>query len=306
MNGNGHDPAMSVENLTVRYGRTAALDGVTFTIPQGTVYALLGRNGAGKSSLIRCALGFQRPSSGEARLFGRNVWKERAALMERVAFVPEEPDAPPEMTATEIVRFCAKLYRKWDEREAIGGLERLGIPGRVPYGRLSKGQKRQVGLAIALASRPDLLVLDDPTLGLDVVARKQLFEELIGDLADRGTTVFVTTHDLPGLEGIADRIGILRDGALVLDEELEQLKWRFRRIRYATPAAAADEVAFEQLRAVGVRRWAAGIEAVVANYSDTALERFRSSAGVRDVEVTPMSLEEIFIALSGSERGVPS
>ncbi|HUP64138.1 MAG TPA: ABC transporter ATP-binding protein [Thermoanaerobaculia bacterium] len=305
MTTNGH-AALAARNLTVRYGKLTAIEGIDFDVAPGSVYALLGRNGAGKSSLIRCLLGFQKPDQGQALVFGREVWRERASLMKRVAFVPEEPDAPPEMTAAEIVRFCGRLYEGWNDREAMENLNRLHIPLKVQYGKLSKGQKRQVALAIALVVRPEILILDDPTLGLDVVARKQLFEELISDLADRGTTVFVTTHDLPGLEGIADRVGILRNGRMVLDEDLEQLKWRFRRIRYATPAAAATTAELEQLETVEVRRWAAGIEAVVANYSDTSLERFRASSGIRDLQVTPMSLEEIFIAISSDEQGAAS
>jgi ABC-type multidrug transport system ATPase subunit len=157
-------------------------------------------------------------------------------------------------------------------------------------------------LAAALGHGPELLVLDDPTLGLDVVARQALYEELVGELADRGTTVFLTTHDLAGFEGIATRVGILKDARLVLDEDMEQLKARFRRIRYGnrateTRAAFGNELdAFEAVR-VKVRGW--GIEAVVSNYEDSAFERFRGQDGVVDAEASALSLEEIFLAVAG-------
>ena len=160
-------------------------------------------------------------------------------------------------------------------------------------------------LAVALGHSPELLVLDDPTLGLDAVARKDLYEELIGELADRGTTVFLTTHDLSGVEGIATRVGILKDGRLVLDEEMETLKTRFRRIRYGNDRTAARAVygteldAFEAVR-VRVRGW--GVDAVVSNFADSSFEEFRRIEGVTDAEVSPMSLEEIFLAVAG-ERG---
>lgn len=299
------EAVVSIDRLTVRYGRTTACADVSFTVARGAVYALLGRNGAGKSSLVRCLLGQQKPKSGRALLFGEDVWKRRAKLMARVGVVPEEPDAPPAMTAKQIVAFCRRLYRSWDQRAVDERLARFGVPINVPYGQLSKGQKGEIMLALALGHHPELLVLDDPTLGLDVVARKALYEELIGELADSGTTVFLTTHDLSGFEGIATHVGIIKEGRLALDEELESLKSRFRRIRYGnerteTREAYGNELdAFEALR-VKVRGW--GVEAVVSNFEDSAFERFRMTDGVVDAEVSPMSLEEIFIAVAGEAQ----
>ena len=203
---------IALEGLTVRYGDRLALDDVSFSVPEGSVYGLLGRNGAGKSSLVRCLLGEQKPTAGRAALLGRDVWKERAAILAEVGVVPEEPDMPPTMSPRQVARFCSRLYPRWDGAGVEKRLERFGVPGDTPFGRLSKGQRAQVALALALASAPRLLVLDDPTLGLDAVARRAVFEELIGELADRGTTVFITTHDLAGVERIADRVAILRQG----------------------------------------------------------------------------------------------
>jgi ABC-2 type transport system ATP-binding protein len=220
----GGEPAVDVRGLTVRYGRQLVLDAVSLAVPRGAVYALLGRNGVGKSSLVRCLLGLQRPDAGSVRLFGRDAWRFRQQLMERVGVVPEEPDAPPELGARELVLFCGRLNLRWDEASVMGRLERFQVPLRTPFRQLSKGQKGAVMLALALGHDPELLVLDDPTLGLDVVARRLVFGELIGELADRGTTVLVTTHDLAGVEGIADQVGILRGGRLVLEGALEALK----------------------------------------------------------------------------------
>jgi ABC-type multidrug transport system ATPase subunit len=293
---------IAIEEVTVRYGRANACDRVTLSVARGEVYALLGRNGAGKSSLVRCLLGQQKPSSGRARLFGEDVWKRRADLMGRVGVVPEEPDAPPAMTAGQIADFCRRLYPAWDRKATSERLARFGVPLDVPFGRLSKGEKGEVMLAAALGHAPDLLVLDDPTLGLDAVARRAFFEELIGELADRGATVFITTHDLSSIEGIATRIGIMKSGRLVLDEEMETAKSRFRRIRYgneitAARAAWGNELdTFDAVR-VRVRGW--GIDAVVSNYDDLAFERFCRIPGVVDAEASAMTLEEIFLALAG-------
>jgi ABC-2 type transport system ATP-binding protein len=218
------EAVVDVRGLTVRYGRHLAVDAVSLSVPRGAVYALLGRNGVGKSSLVRCLCGLQRADAGTLYLFGRDAWRFRQQLMERVGVVPEEPDAPPELTARELVLFCGRLNVRWDEASVMRRLERLQAPLRTPFRQLSKGQKGAVMFALALGHDPELLVLDDPTLGLDVVARRLVFGELIGELADRGTTVLLTTHDLGGVEGIADRVGILRDGRLVLDGTLEGLK----------------------------------------------------------------------------------
>jgi len=218
---------LSCEHLSIRYGRTRVIEDVSFSVPPGCVYALLGRNGAGKSSLVRCLVGQQRASSGRTVLFGRDAWRDRVALMARVGVVPEEPDAPPELSPARLLALTGRLYARWDEGATRERLRRFAIPMETSFARLSKGQKGAVQLALALGHSPELLILDDPTLGLDVVARDQVFSEVIGELADRGTTILITTHDLAAIEGIADRVGMLREGRLVLDETLEAVKERY-------------------------------------------------------------------------------
>ncbi len=291
------EQAIEISNLTVRYGRTIAVDRVTLAVPRGSVYALLGRNGAGKSSLVRCLLGQRRTDTGTIRVFGEDVWTHRAALMQRVGVVNEEADAPPEMTVDQLVRFCSELYARWDQKEVDERLKRFEVARTARFGALSKGQKKQLLLALSLAMSPDLLVLDDPTLGLDVVARKSLFEEVIAELADRGITVFITTHDLAGIETLADRVAIMKNGALVLEEDLDTLKARFRRIRFAAQPVALEQSA---LRTALVRSWGSGAEAIVTNYDQMAFERLHSG----NAEVLALSLEEIFIAVAG--EGVQS
>jgi ABC-2 type transport system ATP-binding protein len=282
---------IEIANLTVSYGRTVAVDNVSLDVDRGVVYALLGRNGAGKSSIIRCLLGQRRADAGTLRVFGDDAWTHRAALMQRVGVVTEESDAPPSMSVAELARFCRSLYARWDQPAFEARMRAFGVPLPSRFGTLSKGQKKQVSLALALAMSPDLIVLDDPTLGLDVVARKSLFEEVIGELADRGINVFLTTHDLAGVETFADRVGILKHGRLVLDEDVDALKSRFRRIRFAAKPVALESLA--------LRSWGNGAEAIVGNYDDVAYERFRAAAA----EIAPMSLEEIFVAVAGENEG---
>jgi ABC-2 type transport system ATP-binding protein len=298
---------LAAEELTVRYGRRLALDQVSLGVAEGTVYALLGPNGAGKSSLVRCLLGFQKPAAGLARLFGREIWNERSALLGDVGVVPEEPDAPPAQTAREIARFCSRLYARWDQAGFEQRLGRFGVPLDTPFGRLSKGQKGQVSLALALAPAPRLLVLDDPTLGLDPRARRAVFGELIGELADRGVTVFLTTHDLAAVEGIADRVGILRGGHLVLDEELEAMKRRFRRLVFPAAASAmAEKGRLAALAPLRIATGSFGVEAVVAGYDEqqlAVLAPHAGGAGLGRPEVAALTLEEIYLALTGTDSG---
>lgn len=292
-------PILHVDHMTVAYGRKLAVKDVTLEVQRGDVYALLGRNGAGKSSLIRCLLGLQKPTAGHVLFNGRSTWRDRQHIMQHIGVVPEEPDAPPEMTVRQIIAFCRSLYPKWSDAEVHARLERFGVPTALPFGSLSKGQKGQVNLALALAFEPELLVLDDPTLGLDAVARRAFFEELIGDLADRGTTVFMTTHDLSAAESLVTHVGILLDGQLVLDESAESLKNRFRRIRVAEPAAVRE---LAPLRAVATRTSTLGAEADVTNYDDHVFAELRDARHI-NADVDSMSLEEIFVAVAGERAG---
>ena len=215
---------IEVDRLVVRYGPRAALDGVSFRVEPGSVYALLGRNGAGKSSLIKVLLGQRRADGGRALVDGYDPWPSRAALMARVGATPETPDAPPALSVDRIAAWIAPLYSRWDRAGFRARLERFGVDRSARFGQLSRGQRSLVMLSLALAHAPQLLILDDPTLGLDPVARRFFYEELVTDLADRRTTILLATHDLDGVERVATHVGVLADGRLVADGPLEEVR----------------------------------------------------------------------------------
>ena len=297
------ETVIDVESIEVRYGRSKALDGVSLRVAAGSVYALLGRNGAGKSSMVRCLLGHLKPSAGRIALFGRDSWRHRHRLMARLGVVPEEPDAPPSMTASRLGSFSSHLYPRWDAGGYAARLRRFDVPAGVAFARLSKGEKAQVMLSLALASRPRLLVLDDPTLGLDAVARQAVYEELVVELADRELTVFITSHDLAGIESLATRVALLASGRILLDEDLETLKGRFRRVTFGRLDGRGDRREdgtdlLDGLEPVEVKSRGRGVEALVARFDPRAFERLRATPDVDNPEVWPVSLEEIVIALS--------
>jgi ABC-2 type transport system ATP-binding protein len=283
-------PLVEADRLQIRYGSRRVLDGVSFAVQPGSVFAILGRNGAGKSSLMRCLVGLDRPASGRALLFGGDPWKTRVKAMARTGVVPEEPDASPDMFVKDLVTLCASFHSKWDTAGVHAQLKRLRVPLDIRFGDLSRGQKTVTMLALALGHHPELLILDDPTLGLDPVAKRSFLSELVDELSAHGTTVIVTTQELPAVERFADRVAILGEHRLLLDEPLEGLKGRFRRIR---GKAGADFSMFKAGREVD-RPW--GREAVVIDYDDAKFERWRQMNG--DGEVASMSLEDIFVEVA--------
>lgn len=296
------EPVVKLDGLTVRYGKLTAVQDLSMELHKGGVYALLGRNGSGKSSTVRCLLGQQRPTAGRARILGFDAWKKRRRAMERTGVVPENPDVPADTTANRVEKFMARVTPFWRSASYNGRLDKFGIPRKQRFARLSKGQQRQLALTIALAGSPRLLVLDDPTLGLDAVARRKLYEELVGELADRGTTVFLTTHDLHGVEGLADQIGIIKDGALLINEPLDVLKARYCRLIWAssdTVPRQRIEAGLKHLEVVST----SPNEAVVAKFSEFGFDRFRQEAPVDVTRVDTLSLEEIFVVVCGDEPG---
>ncbi len=216
---------LRIDGVSAGYGRATVVSGLSLSVRPGEVYALLGRNGSGKSTLVASLMGFRPVTAGSIRVLGLDPWKRRARLMREVGYVPETPDAPPDVTVACLEKFCAALYPTWDAAGFAQRLARFSIPTQKRFGALSRGQKGLVQMALALAPAPRLLILDDPTLGFDAIAKASFYEELIGELADRGVTVFLTTHDLAEVERIADRVGILHGGRIALEgvpEELER------------------------------------------------------------------------------------
>ncbi len=275
--------AISFRRVTVRRGRELALDGVTFDVPAGSVFALLGPEGSGRSALLRCPLGRVKPDAGTCFVFGVAAWPSRRAARRRIGAVLAKADAPTDPSAP-LSRFFRRLLPRRDAESPSGLLARLRGAG---------------------ASSPDLVVLDDTALASDPAARRDTLEPLLREAAGRGATVLIVTDDLPLVERVATHVGILRRGRLALVGPLGTVRARFRRIRYSNERTeertefGTELDAFDAVQ-VKVRGW--GIDAVVSNFDEGAFARFASTEGVVDAEAEELSLEEIFEAVSGVGR----
>ncbi len=278
-------PALVLDRLTVRYpGHTVCAD-LSLTVERGAVYALLGRNGSGKTSIVRTVLGLQPAALGRVVLLGADPRRERSSVLAQVGYVPEHPEVPPAWSARDAARFVAPLYPAFDHGGLRQQLERRGIDAGRPVRSLSRGERTHVSLALALAQRPALLVLDDPTLGLDAGARLELWRDLVDELAMRETTVLVTSHDLAGIETLATHVGVLHGGRLLANEGLETLKGRFRRLRLAPDPA--QPVLLREHRHLG-DGW------ITDRYQPHAPAFATTPAAALET----LSLEEIFLALT--------
>ena len=215
--------AIMTERLSKRYGSTIALDELDLTVNAGEVYGYLGPNGAGKTTTIRLLLGLHRPSGGQAKLFGVDAWGDPVTAHRRVAYVAGEPFLWPALTSAETFEFLARLHGGTDVAYRDELVERFKLDTRKKIRALSKGNRQKVQLIAALVTRADLLLLDEPTSGLDPLM-EMAFRDCIKEAKDRGQTVFLSSHILSEVEAVCDRVGILRDGKLVDQGTLDELR----------------------------------------------------------------------------------
>jgi ABC-2 type transport system ATP-binding protein len=216
-------PAIETDGLKKRYGATLALDGLDLRILPGEVYGYLGPNGAGKTTTIRLLLGLHRPTAGRSELFGIDAWRDPVRAHRRVAYVAGEPFLWPSLTGAETFEFLGRLHGGVDAgyRELL--VDRFQLDTGKKVRALSKGNRQKVQLVAALATRADLLLLDEPTAGLDPLM-EMAFRESVTEAKDRGQTVFLSSHILSEVEATCDRVGILRKGRLVDEGTMAQLR----------------------------------------------------------------------------------
>ena len=233
---------IEIEQLTRRYGSRTGIEGVSLKIDEGSLFGFLGPNGSGKTTTIRVLLGFLRPTEGRASLFGRDCWRAGRRIRDDVGYLPGDLRLYPSWTGDQFLRLFGLIRRRDIAAAGRDLAERFSLDMTVPVRKMSRGMRQKLGLLLALAHEPRLLILDEPTASLDPLMQEQLLRHLRA-LAEKGHTVFFSSHTLSEVERLCDRVAILREGRLVADETLETLRGRARRrftIRWVRVKDAAD------------------------------------------------------------------
>jgi ABC-2 type transport system ATP-binding protein len=287
---------IDARGLTKHYGRTQALHGLDLGVPAGSIYGLLGRNGAGKTTALKVFMGMVRPSSGEVRVLGRRAGDagDGVAIRRRTAYVSENRTFWPSMTADQVVQVSRPYFPGWRADLERAYLDAFEIPRRQPLGRLSKGTRTAFAIVLALARGADLMLLDEPTEGLDPVLDERVLQALVRASADDPRlTILFSSHRVAEVEQIADRVGIIADGHLAFEETLDQLRADYRRV-----TATFDNSPPEALRqAPGVRR--SRVEgrmlSLLASRDADGIAAQARVLGARDIQVSPVTLKDIFL-----------
>ena len=303
-------PAIELSNVTKSFGALTVLDGLGLTVERGEVFGFLGRNGAGKSTAIRILMGIARADAGDVRLFGQPLAGDVVGLRRRIGYVAQEQNMYPWMTPRTLARFVRGFYPSWDKARWARLTEDFGLPPGRRVGTFSGGMKAKLALSLALATRPELLILDEPTAGMDPVARRE-FVDLVREHAARdGATTFFSTHLVDEIEAVADRIGIVEGGRSVYEGRLGPLRASMARFSVPVgddvPGGLPGRFAQERLRVLEdrVRPGRPGR----SPRRELTLQFAGSAPGTGELALEPgwrrepMSLEDVFIATVGARR----
>jgi ABC-type multidrug transport system ATPase subunit len=288
---------IETKGLIKKYGKTEAVHGVDLCVEPGKVFALMGRNGAGKTSIIRMLLGLTPITKGAASVLGLDSKKEHVAIRKRVGYVPEEHHMYRWMKVREIAWFTSSFYPTWDNALCDSLMERFGLDPNKKIKELSRGMIAKTALVLALSHRPEVLVLDEPTSGLDAVIRKEFLESVVDVAADEGRSVLISSHLLNDVERVTDRVALLDHGRIKLTENLEDLKVRVREVSITFNGPAPTDTAIPGALRVdtGPAEWGA----IFDNYSPATLADLTQRFPTATLTPRTLTLEEIFVALVG-------
>jgi ABC-2 type transport system ATP-binding protein len=277
-----------------------AVNELDLEVERGAVYGLMGRNGSGKTTTLRLLLGLLQPDRGRARVLGWDFWRAPRSVRTRAAYVSQTQQLPASRSLEELNRCLQRFNEQWDPSHARALANAWGLPWKRPLGSLSSGEQRKAAILLAFASRPEVLVLDEPAAGFDLVARRELVAQLVDAMTQGdGCTVLLSTHLIGDLERVADYIGVIDSGRMALSERLEDLLNRTKRVQVIfeddePPAHFAVPGALRSRRAGPV------VNAIVQWADRGELNALRDSTNAR-VQVFPMGLEDIFIELFGHD-----
>ena len=293
-------PVIEIQNLTRRYGKLDAVNGLSLRVRPGRCYGFFGRNGAGKTTTIKCLLNLLRPTSGSVSVFGMDPQRHEVAVKSRLAYVPDAVAFYPWMTVRDTLDYLASFRKHWNRDIEGDLLARFQLNAGQKASSLSKGQKTQLALIGAVCPEPELLLLDEPTSGLDPIVRREFIETVIGayqsagESAGQARTIFVSTHLISEFEGLIDEFTIIEGGRELLTMEADAARDRFKKIslRFAQPPSAS----FADFSGVlNVRQDGREVEILANGSGDALVEKLRVLKP-EDLKCESLSLEEIFIA----------
>ena len=291
---------IEVKELVKSFEGFRALDGLTLTVPDGAVYGLVGPNGAGKSTLIRHLTGIYRQDAGKVLVDGQPVY-ENPVIKEKIAYIPDDIFYYTQAGIRDMARFMQSMYPRFDT-ERFEKLRKLfGLDEKRPMRKLSKGQQKQAAFQIAMAQRPEILVLDEPVDGLDPVMRRQVWSVILSDVEQYGTTVLVSSHNLRELEDVCDHVGIMNHGKMLVERSLSELQENLVKIQLAYPDGGAlpEGLTIVHESSTGRLR-----QLILRGTSAELTERIAATDPLF-LDVVPLTLEEIFIyELGGAEYAV--
>ncbi len=284
---------VEIRRLSRQFGANKALDDVSLTVPRGGVFGLIGGNGAGKTTLIKHILGMLQAKSGAVRVFGLDPVENPVGTLGRIGYLSEDRDLPDWMRVGELMRYTQAFFPTWDEAYTEELRQMFDLDAKAKIKSLSRGQRARAGLLAALAHRPELLVLDEPSSGLDPVVRRDILGAIIRTIADEGRTVLFSSHLLDEVERVADQVAIIHKGRLVLTSSMDEIKDTHRRVtlRFGQPVETPPAL-------VGTLSYSGqGMEwTYICNGESPQLRRAAEAIGATVVGDTALSLDEIFVS----------
>jgi ABC-2 type transport system ATP-binding protein len=287
-------PALSTDGLGKRYGSSWALRDCTLELPAGTVTALVGPNGAGKTTLLQLAAGITKPTTGDVRVLGRSPRDDAADVLPRLGFLAQEHPLYKGFTIAETLKLGRKLNPSWDNGAALARIEALGLPLRQKVGKLSGGQQAQVALTLALAKRPELLVLDEPVASLDPLARREFLQSVMEAVAETGMSVVLSSHIVADLERVCDHLVILSTARVQLAGPIEDI------------VAAHRLLTGPRAEATAIARVHSVIRESHTERQTTLLVRANGHVYDSSWQLHEVGLEEIVLAYLGSNSVAPA
>jgi ABC-2 type transport system ATP-binding protein len=287
------DLVIETHSLHKQYGPTHAVDGLEMHVPRGSVYGFLGRNGAGKTTTIRLLAGLIQPNGGHARVLDLDPRTDRIPLLERTSFVIDKMLLP-SMTGNDLVRFNRGFFPRWSDALARKYTDALEIPMKQKFRKLSGGDQTKLCLLLALSQGAELLVLDEPTAGLDPIVTDQLLRIIVDDFAGEGRTLLLSSHHLSEVERVADWIGIIDHGKLLLEAQLDDVRANFRRVR-----VVGENLRLPARSEVLQTRTGEGTTEYILRGNSEGFTASLRNQGATVLDVSPLNLQEIFLEVVG-------